>query len=121
MANNQGAQRPFGVTVIMLLIILQGIFGLVIGIIGAFNWTDDTPLPVSLITIIIALIYLGVAGALGRGNRGARMLIAIITFLVLINGVVWLFSNAWAGIVQIVISIIILLVLFSRKATTFFG
>jgi hypothetical protein len=49
------------------------------------------------------------------------MLIAIITFLVLINGVVWLFSNAWAGIVQIVISIIILLVLFSKKATAFFG
>ena len=121
MAKNQGVQRPFGVTVIMLLIILQGIFGLVVGIIGAINWTNDTPLPVSLITIIIALIYLGVAGALGRGNRGARMLIAIITFLVLINGVVWLFSNAWAGIVQIVISIIILLVLFSKKATAFFG
>ena len=121
MSNNQNVQRPFGVTVIMLLIILQGIFGLVIGIIGAINWKDETPIVVSLITIIIALVYLGVAGALGRGNRGARMLIAIVTFLVLINGVVWLFSNAWAGIVQIVISIIILLVLFSRKATAFVG
>lgn len=121
MSKNENVQRPFGITVIMLLIILQGIFGLVIGIIGALNWTDETPLPVSLVTIIIALVYLGVAGALGRGNRGARMLIAIITFLVLINGVVWLFSNLWAGIVQIVISIIILLVLFSRKATAFFG
>jgi hypothetical protein len=121
MSKNENVQRPFGITVIMLLIILQGIFGLVIGIIGALNWTDETPIVVSLITIIIALVYLGVAGALGRGNRGARMLIAIITFLVLINGVVWLFSNLWAGIVQIVISIIILLVLFSRKATAFFG
>ena len=121
MSKNENVQRPFGITVIMLLIILQGIFGIVIGIIGAINWKDDTPIVVSLITIIIALIYLGVAGALGRGNRGARMLIAIITFLVLINGVVWLFSNLWAGIVQIVISIIILLVLFSRKATAFFG
>ncbi|MEY4137141.1 MAG: hypothetical protein RL205_1269 [Actinomycetota bacterium] len=121
MGNNQNVQRPFGVTIIMLLIILQGIFGLVIGIFGLFNWKDETPIVVSLITIIFALIYLAVAGALGRGNRGARMLISIITVLVLINGVFWLFSNLWTGVVQIAISVIILLVLFSRKASAFFG
>lgn len=121
MGNNQSVQRPFGVTIIMLLIILQGIFGLVIGVWGLINWKDETPIIVSLITIIIALIYLAVAGALGRGNRGARMLITVITFIVLINGVIWLFSNLWTGIVQIVISVIILLVLFSRKASAFFG
>jgi len=121
MSNDQNVQRPFGVTVIMLLIILQGVFGLVIGIFGVINWKDETPIVVSLVTIIIALIYLGVAGALGRGNRGARFLIAIITFLVLVNGVIWLFSNLWTGIIQIVISVIILLVLFSRKATAYFN
>lgn len=122
MANNQGVQRPFGVTLIMILIVINGILTVISGVISALMLRDDINIVYSLILIILGLIYLAVAGALGRGNRAARMLIAVVTVLMLIVGIVGLFSgNLVTAIVQIAISVIILLVLFSRKASAFFG
>lgn len=122
MANNQGVQRPFGVTLIMILIVINGILTVISGVISALMLRDDINIVYSLILIILGLIYLAVAGALGRGNRAARMLIAVVTVLMLIVGILGLFSgNLVTAIVQIAISVIILLVLFSRKAGAFFG
>ena len=122
MSNNQGVQRPFGVTLIVILIVINGILTVISGVISALMLRDDINIVYSLILIILGLIYLAVAGALGRGNRAARMLIAVVTVLMLIVGIVGLFSgNLVTAIVQIAISVIILLVLFSRKATAFFG
>lgn len=116
------AKRPFGVTIVVFLMFLQGIFGVVVGIISAINWRNDVPLTLSLVQVIIGLVYLAVAGALGRGNRAARMLIAVITVIVLIFGLFALFNNAvWSGVIQMAISVVILLILFSRKASAFFG
>ena len=122
MASNQGVQRPFGVTLIMILIVINGILTVVSGLISALMLRDDINIVYSLILIILGLVYLAVAGALGRGNRAARMLIALITVLMLVVGIVGLFSgNVATGIIQIVISVIVLLVLFSRKASAFFN
>lgn len=122
MASNQGVQRPFGVTLIMILIVINGILTVISGVISALMLRDDINIVYSLILIILGLIYLAVAGALGRGNRAARMLIAVVTVLMLIVGVLGLFSgNVWTAVVQVAISVIVLLVLFSRKASAFFG
>lgn len=122
MGSNQSVQRPFGVTVIMILIVINGILTVISGVISALMLRDDINIVYSLILIILGLIYLAVAGALGRGNRAARMLIAVVTVLMLIVGILGLFSgNVWTAVIQIAISVIILLVLFSRKATAFFG
>jgi len=122
MSNNQGVQRPFGVTLIVILIVINGILTVVSGLISALMLRDDINIVYSLILIILGLVYLAVAGALGRGNRAARMLIALITVLMLVVGIVGLFSgNVATGIIQIVISVIVLLVLFSRKASAFFN
>ena len=122
MGNNQSVQRPFGVTVIMILIVINGILTVVSGVISALMLRDDINIVYSLILIILGLIYLAVAGALGRGNRAARMLIAVVTVLMLIVGILGLFSgNIWTAVIQIAISVVILLVLFSRKASAFFG
>lgn len=122
MSKNEAVKRPFGVTVIMVLIVINGILTVASGAFSAIMLRDDVNIVYSLILIILGLIYLAVAGALGRGNRAARMLIAVITVLMLVVGVVGLFSgNLWAAIIQIAISVIVLLVLFSRKAGAFFG
>jgi hypothetical protein len=122
MASNQGVQRPFGVTLIMILIVINGILTVISGLISALMLRDDINIVYSLVLIILGLVYLAVAGALGRGNRAARMLIALVTVLMLVIGIVGLFSgNVATGIIQIVISLIVLLVLFSRKASAFFG
>ena len=122
MSNNQGVQRPFGVTLIVILIVINGILTVISGVISALMLRDDINIVYSLILIILGLIYLAVAGALGRGNRAARMLIAVVTVLMLVVGILGLFSgNLVTAIVQIAISVIILLVLFSRKASAFFN
>ena len=122
MASNQGVQRPFGVTLIMILIVINGILTVISGLISALMLRDDINIVYSLVLIILGLVYLAVAGALGRGNRAERMLIALVTVLMLVIGIVGLFSgNVATGIIQIVISLIVLLVLFSRKASAFFG
>ena len=122
MSNNHNVQRPFGVTLIMILIVINGILTVVSGLISALMLRDDINIVYSLILIILGLVYLAVAGALGRGNRAARMLIALITVLMLVVGIVGLFpGNVATGIIQIVISVIVLLVLFSRKASAFFN
>ena len=122
MGSNQGVQRPIGVTIVMVLIVISGIILVFNGAISAIMLRDDINIVFSLVLIILGLIYLAVAGALGRGNRGARMLIAAVTVISLIVGVVGLFSgNVWTAIIQIAIAVVILLVLFSRKASAFFG
>ena len=122
MSNNQNVQRPFGVTLIVILIVINGILTVISGVISALMLRDDINIVYSLILIILGLIYLAVAGALGRGNRAARMLIAVVTVLMLVVGILGLFSgNLVTAIVQIAISVIILLVLFSRKASAFFN
>jgi len=122
MSNNQRADRPFGVTLIVILIVINGLLTVISGLISALMLRDDINIVYSLIMIILGLVYLAVAGALGRGNRGARMLIALVTVLMLVVGIIGLFSgNPIAGIIQIAISVIVLLVLFSRKASAFFG
>jgi len=115
-------KRPFGITIVVFLMFLQGIFGVVMGIISAISWRNEVPIVLSLVQIILGLVYLAVAGALGRGNRAARMLIAVITILVLIFGLFAMFNNAlWSGVIQMGIAVIILLILYSRKAAAFFG
>jgi hypothetical protein len=122
MSKNQGVQRPFGITLIVILIVINGLLTVISGLISALMLRDDINIVYSLILIILGLVYLAVAGALGRGNRGARMLIALVTVLMLVVGIIGLFSgNPIAGIIQIAISVIVLLVLFSRKASAFFG
>jgi hypothetical protein len=122
MSNNQRVDRPFGVTLIVILIVINGLLTVISGLISALMLRDDINIVYSLIMIILGLVYLAVAGALGRGNRGARMLIALVTVLMLVVGIIGLFSgNPIAGIIQIAISVIVLLVLFSRKASAFFG
>ena len=117
--------RPFIVTLLGVIIIIFGILGIIAGLLGLFSpeWL------IALITIILGLIYVLVARGLFRGSAGARFIIAIVTVLHLLVGIWQMItfwsSSAWGarffeGLIQGVVALLILLLLYTPKATAFF-
>lgn len=117
--------RPLGVTLVGVLIVIYGLLIVLSGILGVFN--ADVRASVGLITIIfmlvIGLIYLAVAKGIFDGNNFSRLLVGIITVVSLLMGIWQLIFISGArinGAIQALFALIILGILFSRRATEFF-
>ena len=125
---SSNVSRPFGVTVVFLLILISGVLGVLGGILRLFNRGDNATVGVTaaIITIVIGVIYLLVAKGIANGSRGARMLVALITILSVASGFWILFTNlsnmsvVIAAAVQVLIGLIILAILYSVRAQAFF-
>jgi uncharacterized membrane protein HdeD (DUF308 family) len=118
--------RPFIVTLLGVIVIIFGILGIIAGIGGLFSGTGWL---IALVTIILGLIYVLVARGLFRGSGGARFIIAIVTVLHLLTGIwemiTFWSSSAWGarffeGLIQGIVALLILLLLYTPKATAFF-
>lgn len=118
--------RPFGVTVLGVLIIISGVLGLVAGIMQMFNLGGamDTSFFAALVLAVIGLVYLLVARGLFRGSRGSRFIVAVVTVISLAHGI-WVALTMSGmrlnGIVQALVAVIILGLLYSNKAKVFFS
>lgn len=117
--------RPVGVTIVGILIVISGILIIIGGVMNLFN--EEVRLSVSIVVLIlmlvIGLIYLAVAKGIFDGNNFARLLVGVITVINLLVGLyhaIFIELLRWNGIVQAVIALIILGLLFSRRATEFF-
>ncbi len=117
--------RPVGVTLVGILIVLTGLWIIVVGVLNLFN--EEVRLSVSIVVLIlmlvIGLIYLAVAKGIFDGNNFSRLLVGLITVINLLIGA-WhlIFTEGLRinGAIQVVIALIILALLFSRRATEFF-
>lgn len=119
-------ERPFGVSLLTILIVIYGISAVITGLLGLFSIFGDLGtglLIASIFAIILGLIYLAVAKGLWNGSSGARMIVTIITVIALIVGIFNLFSSQtlWYGIWSIVVSLIVLYLLFNARAKAFFA
>ena len=117
--------RPFGVTLVGILVVLSGLLYVVTGVIGLFS--ADMRAGFGLITLIlilvIGLIYLAVANGLFAGNNFSRLLVGLFTVISLLIGIfelIFISGARWHGLWAAVFSLIILGFLFSRNATLFF-
>ncbi len=114
--------RPFGVTLVGVLILLFGLFAIVGGIFGLFSGdTAGAGIVAMIVWIIIGLIYLAVAKGIFNGNAGSRMIVAIVTVINIIVGIFVCFSNFGQGLVDIIWGLIIMALLYSGKAKLFFA
>ena len=118
--------RPFGVTLVGILILIMGVVSVFAAILGLFN--ADMRVGATLVTLIllliIGLIYLAVAKGIFDGNPFSRLVVALISVIGLCVGLFHLIFVAdlrISGLVQIVFDLIILGLLFSRRATVFFA
>lgn len=118
--------RPFGVTLIGILMVISALGALISSVIALFDSEarDGFGLISILLVIVVALVYLLLAKGILNGNSFARFIVVIFTVLQLLNGI-WrmIFEPGLrlAGIVQAVIALVILALLFSRKAAYFFS
>jgi len=117
--------RPFGVTLVGILVIIAGIGYVFTGIVSIFN--ADLRASIGLLSIIVilvlGLIYLAVAKGLFDGNNFSRLLVGIVTVVGLLFGIfqlIFVSGARWNGLVSAILSLIILGLLFSRMATLFF-
>ena len=113
--------RPFGVTLVGIILIIDGILALITAVLTLFGMGDKgftAAIFAALIGGLIGLIYLAVAKGIFDGNNGSRLIVAIVTVINIIVGVFHIMSG---GIIQILVGIIVLVLLYSAKAKAFFG
>lgn len=115
--------RPFGVTLVGVIILISGVLGLVSGILGVFNREPGMGFWAAIALIVVSVIYLLVAKGLFNGSSGARFLVAIVTVVSLIAGLWQLIAVAdlrLYGAAQALVAIIVLALLYSEKSKAFF-
>jgi holin-like protein len=129
--------RPVGITVIVVLMWIQGIFGIIAGLVAFFERNDvelrgywdassGTITAWGIIAILVGLATIFLAVSLGRGSNVVRIFVGVIAAFNFGVGVWGLFAfagTAWANAIwQMIIAGVVLYILFgSRSSQEFFG
>jgi hypothetical protein len=118
-------KRPLGVTLVFVVILITGAFQLFAGFLRLFNRGDNATVGLwaAIITIAIGVAYLLVAKGIANGNSFARFIVALLT-IIMIAAAIWMLIAApglWVAlIIQILLGLIVLLLLYSARASMFF-
>jgi hypothetical protein len=122
-------RRPGSVTVVVVLTIISGIltllgavFLLLLG--GAVG--GGAVLVFGILYLIFGIITIAVGVGLRNGSRFARILVTILMVIDILGGIahlIWFRSNqtATSGIITIIVSVIVLALLYNRRASEFFA
>jgi len=129
------ARRPLGVTLLVVLIVINGLIALVGGLVLAIQHDDrsvirqtsmssDSLLSYGIALIIVGAIYLLIARGLATGGGISRFLVGAFSLLNLIAGI-WVAVEKdgrlqTQAIVSAVISAVVLILLYSPRANAFF-
>ena len=124
---NDKGPRPFGVTLVFLVIILTGLYSIVLGVLRLFD-RDETGLSIAaaLSMIVIGAIYVLVARGIARGGRGSRFIVSIVALLSIVSALwVWITSighGLWlTAVIQILLALIVLALLYTQRARIYFA
>jgi len=123
---SETVSRPFGVTLVGILIFVVGFLGVIVGILGLIQ-RDQFPGTIALsaiiATLVIGVIYLLVGKGVFNGNRGSRFLVGLFTVINLVAGILAAITpgRLISGLVQILVSVIILGLLYNASAKRYFS
>lgn len=116
--------RPLGVSILSILILLTGLGLGIRGVFGLLNGGEGPAgIVVAFVLLVVGVVYLLVAKGIWNGNRGSRLIVSVLTLIALVGSLATLTTpgETAVSIVQIIISLVILLLLFGRKARAHFG
>ena len=128
--------RPTAVTIVVVLTWIAGLLDVVGGVLLiAFHGNDSfvadantsgaNLLVLGIFLILIGLFIILLAGAIGRGNRGARLILTFIMLIRLALGFGGLLTSHGAARVdsafEFVTAIVVLALLWSTQARSFFA
>lgn len=124
------AVRPGSVTFVAVLTYINGILNVIGGVIllitrdqvaGSAGGGVAGITTAAIISILLGIIVIIVARGLLRGSPGARVVVTVVMIVDIVNGIILLFSGQLvSGIVQILWSLLIIVLLFTRRANGFF-
>jgi hypothetical protein len=118
--------RPVGVTVVGVLIVVSGFFGIIGGLLGIFDPLAREGLGLFrlILVLVLGVIYLAVAKGIFNGNNFSRFVVGIVTVINLIAGLfalLFLSGSRVNGLIQLIFAIVILALLYNRRASAFFA
>ncbi|WP_353807501.1 DUF7144 family membrane protein [Agromyces sp. SYSU T00194] len=123
------ATRPGGVTFVAILTWIGGFFdilgGALVLLFGAGQAAEGARVSlttIAIVSIIVGVVAIAVAAGLLRGNSAARIIVTIVEVLS-IAGSVWVIvvtPSAIAEYFSIAFGLLIIALLFSRRANAFF-
>ncbi|MFB2599670.1 hypothetical protein ACEXQE_17920 [Herbiconiux sp. P17] len=121
------AARPGGVTLVAVIVWIQGLLTLIGGIIaliGAFapGAAGGAFLAVAIISIIIGIITIAVGFGLLRGSNGARILTTVVLVISLATAIFSMFAtnSFWSQVVSALLAVIGLILLYTQRANEYF-
>jgi hypothetical protein len=127
------AARPGGVTLIAILVWIQGFFDIVAGIILLFNQGDSSLLDdfggagglitSAIVYILIGIILIVIARGLLRGSNGARILVTASEVITLAGALFLMFaapSQFLSAVITALIALIVIMLLWTGRAASFF-
>jgi len=128
-------RRPGSVTLVVVLTIISGIltllgalFLLLLG--GAASLRSNVSgvavLVVGILYLIFGIVTIAVGVGLRNGSRLARMLVTILMVIDIVGGIInliWFRSSqtVTSSIITIIVSVIVLALLWNRRASEFFA
>ena len=135
MSQTPATTRPGGVTTVIVLTIISGVFAIIIGVVAILGRNNVTVegsgqqstsgalLAIGVVGIILGLIYLAVARGLAHGNNGSRILVIIVAALQLISAAYSFFAggNKGSDLLSIIIPALIIIFLNTAAAKAFFA
>ena len=118
--------RPGSVTLVGVFIVIVAIGSIIGAVSGLFD--ADMRTGATLITLILllvlGLVYLALAKGIFDGNNFARLVIAFLSVIGLLTGLyhlIFVSDLRVFGLVQVIFELIILALLFNRRANAFFA
>jgi hypothetical protein len=117
--------RPFGVTLVFLLILIVGVLGLIAGVLVLFNrgGNEAVGMTYGIVTIVISVVYLLVAKGIANGSRFSRLIVGLLTLISLVGGI-WVAIVAsgqrMTGVIQAALALLILFMLYNARASRYF-
>ncbi len=128
-----GIDRPGGVTLVAVLTWISGALDILGGTILLFQTSiastveqfggESQLIASAIFTIVIGVVVVAVAGGLLRGSPSARIVVTIFQALSILSSIFLAIAyppGAIGEYVSIAISLIVLLILWSRRANIFF-
>ena len=127
--------RPLGVTIISILMILSGIVSIVsglIGVVGALSLSTISPqsdvatlsiglMGVSVFIIILGIATLAIAWGLLKGKRWAWTITVIISIISILLSLVGIAIGGYYQVISLILYGIILYYLYKTDVKTYFG
>lgn len=127
MGNKVRRDRPLGVTIIGVLLLLAGILAIIGGLtLGAITDLEGLDLAIEVVSLVIGLVYIIVAFGFFKGWG----FVWLLTMIVVVFGIIWsILSWVIGGLemdklvelaIDLIVPIIILLYMNSQNVKTFF-